>query len=432
MDHAQATMPSKSAVVSDGWTRSSLTVWIICILAWAFDIYEQTILQIITPLLMKEWGITTATIGNITSLSRIIGLIGGFVCPVLADIYGRKPVLIGIILFYSLVTGLTGFAMDPFQLLIFATISRIALAGENPVGMVMVSETAPAKWRATALGGLIGGYPIGYMLTTMVAYFILPDWGWRPLYWLGILPALLVFWIAFGIEESPRYKHVSATVLKAGLRKQFNILEPFRSYPKETLLATMIQGFYLFTWIGWSAWMPQFLAVEKKLGLPLTLQYLTIWMFAAIFAYYLCGWLCDLYGRRFVIPAFVLPASCLLVALVYIDDPTTLFWTGLVANFLITGSFGSGLGASTELFPTQIRGTGVGAAYTFGSIFASTSPAILGWIATKYSLAAGLPLLAFSFLFLIPLFVFFIPEMTRRNLTDFVGDRIEPAKRDTA
>ena len=67
----------------------------------------ETILQVITPILIKEWNITPATIGNITGVSRWIGMIGGFLCPVLADLYGRKPVLIGIILFYSLVSGLT-------------------------------------------------------------------------------------------------------------------------------------------------------------------------------------------------------------------------------------------------------------------------------------------------------------------------------------
>jgi MFS family permease len=424
MSIATAAMPAERASESEGWTRASLTVWIICILAWAFDIYEQTILQLITPILIKEWDITPAVIGNITGLSRMIGLVGGFVCPVLADLYGRKPVLIGIILFFSLVSGLTGFALDPVQMLIFASISRIALAGENPVGMVMVSETAPTKWRATALGGLVGGYPIGYMITTAIAAYVVPAWGWRPMYWIGLLPALLVFWIAFGIKESPRFEHVSTSMLKDGLKKQFNILAPFRQYPRETLLATLIQLFYLFTWIGWSSWMPQFLISEKKLGFQLAVQYLTIWMFVAIFAYYLCGWLCDLYGRRYVIPAFVLPASILLMILARLDDPAQLFWVGLATNFLITGSFGSGIGATTELFPTQIRGTGVGAAFTFGSLGAATAPAILGWIATKYTLAAGLPLLAFSFFLLVPLFLFFIPDMTRRNLTDFVGEKI--------
>ena len=142
-----------------------------------------------------------------------------------------------------------------------------------------------------------------------------------------------------------------------------------------------------------------------------------------VFAYYLCGWLCDLCGRRYVIPGFVLLASILLVILGHLDSPSGLFWVGLVLNFLITGSFGAGLGYNTELFPTQIRGTAVGVAFTFGSAAAASSPAIVGWIATSHSIAAALPLLALSFFLLVPMFLFVARETTRKELADFVGQR---------
>ena len=111
---AAAAPPATSA---DGWTRYNATVLAICILGWAFDIYEATIMQLVTPLLIKEWGITPATMGFVTTMSRWIGLIGTFAFPVLADLYGRKPALIGAILGYSLFTGLTGFSTgwrEPF------------------------------------------------------------------------------------------------------------------------------------------------------------------------------------------------------------------------------------------------------------------------------------------------------------------------------
>jgi MFS family permease len=187
---------------SDRWTRYNATVLTICILGWAFDIYEATIMQLVTPILIKEWGITPATMGTVTTISRWIGLIGTFAFPVLADLYGRKPALIWAILGYSIFTGLTGFSTGWIMLLIFSSITRIALAGENPVGMLMVTETAPTKWRATALGGLVGGYPFGYMLCSLAALVVVPLWGWRSLYFLGILPALLVLWIRIGIMKA--------------------------------------------------------------------------------------------------------------------------------------------------------------------------------------------------------------------------------------
>jgi MFS family permease len=309
-------------------------------------------------------------------------------------------------------------------LLIFSSITRVALAGETPVGMVMVSETAPTKWRATALGGLVGGYPFGYMLCSLAALAVVPLWGWRALYFIGLLPALMVFWVAWGIHESPRFERVTTAMLKEGLKKQLDIWSPVRDYPREMLIATLVYLFYLFTWVGWSAWMPQFLANEKHLGFQTTASYLSIWMFVAIIAYWICGWLCDTFGRRYVIPAFVIPAAGFLVLLGHLNSPTSLFWVGLVTNFLITGSFGTGLGYTTEIFPTQIRGTAVGAAFAFGTAGGSTAPAILGWIATSHSISAGLPLLAVSFFLLAPLFLWFARDTTRRELTDFVGEKV--------
>jgi MFS family permease len=412
------------ATSTDGWNSYNAKVLTICILGWAFDIYEATIMQLVTPILIKEWGITPATMGFVTTVSRWVGLIGTFAFPVLADLYGRKPALIWSILGYSVLTGLTGFSTGWIMLLIFSSLTRIALAGENPVGMLMVTETAPTKWRATALGGLVGGYPLGYMLCSAAALVVVPLWGWRSLYFLGILPALLVLWIRIGIKESPRYERVTAQMLKAGLRKQLDIFAPARQYPREMTIASLVYFFYLFTWIGWSAWMPFYLATERKLGFQTMGIYLTIWMAIAIAAYWLCGWLCDLYGRRWVIPAFTVPAAILLVVMGYCETPTSLFWVGLVVNFLVTGSFGTGLGYTAELFPTQIRGTAVGASFTFGLAAASTAPLIMGWIATAYSVAAGLPLLALSFLLLAPLFIWYAPDTTRKELVDFVGEKV--------
>jgi MFS family permease len=412
------------ATSDERWTSYSATVLTICILGWAFDIYEATIMQLVTPILIKEWGITPATMGMVTTISRWVGLIGTFAFPVLADLYGRKPVLIWSILGYSVLTGLTGFSTGWITLLIFSSITRIALAGENPVGMLLVTETAPKKWRATALGGLVGGYPFGYMLCSLAALVVVPLWGWRALYFLGILPALLVLWVRLGIKESPRYERVTAQMLKEGLRKRLDIFAPFRSYPRESVLATLVYFLYLFTWVGWSAWMPFYLASEKHLGFPTMTTYLTIWMACAILAYWLCGWLCDLFGRRYVIPAFAIPAAVLLVVMGQLDSASSLFWVGLATNFLITGSFGTGLGYTAEIFPTQIRGTAVGATFAVGLAFASLAPMIIGWIATAHSVAAGLPLLALSFFLLGPLFFWFAPDVTRRDLVDFVGQKV--------
>jgi nitrate/nitrite transporter NarK len=108
----------------------------------------------------------------------------------------------------------------------------------------------------------------------------------------------------------------------------------------------------------------------------------------------------------------------------HLDSASSLFWVGLATNFLITGSFGTGLGYTNEVFPTQIRGTGVGASFTVGLGIASLAPLVIGWIATHYSIAASLPLLAVTFLLIGPLFLWFAPDTTRKDITDFVGEKV--------
>jgi MFS family permease len=407
----------------DRWTTYRAFVLVVCILGWSFDIFEQTIPQLVTPLIIQEWGVTPAEIGFVAAVSRWIGLIGFFVFPALADLYGRKPVLISTIAGYSLLTGFTGFVQNLTQLGVATSATRVVLSGENPVGLVMVSETAPTKWRATALGGLVGGYPFGYMLTALAGLIVVPLLGWRALYFLGIIPALLVLFIRRGIKESPRFERVTAAMIKEGLKKQLDIKAPIKHYPREMLIGTLINFFYLFTWLGWSTWLPQFLATEKKLGFQTAATFLTIWMGIAIAAYWLCGFLSDRYGRRYVIPAFVLPAAVLLLVIGPLTDATSLFVVGLILNFLITGSFGSGLGYATELFPTAIRGTANGAIFLLAGLGSAFSPLMMGYFATVSTISAGLPILALSFALLAPIFLFFARETTRKELVDFVGER---------
>ena len=124
-----ASAPAAAPLTSDErWTNYSATVLTICILGWAFDIYEATIMQLVTPLLIKEWGITPATMGMVTTISRCVGLIGTFAFPVFADLYGRKPALIWSILGYSVLTGLTGFATGWVSLLILASLLDYGVA----------------------------------------------------------------------------------------------------------------------------------------------------------------------------------------------------------------------------------------------------------------------------------------------------------------
>jgi len=162
----------------------------------------------------------------------------------------------------------------------------------------MVSETAPTKWRATALGGLVGGYPFGYMLCSLTALVVRAALG------IGVpllarhpagAPSSLG---AAGCQESPRFERVTSAMLTEGLKKRLNIWSPIREYPREMLTRPCCISSIFSPGSVWSAWMPQFLANESISGFRQRRAIFRSGCSAAIFAYYLCGWLSDLFGRR--------------------------------------------------------------------------------------------------------------------------------------
>ena len=180
------------------------------------------------------------------------------------------------ILGYSLFSGLTGFATGwmsfSFKRRSIASHSP-ASSGEHRDG----DETAPTSGARRRLA--VSSAAIRSANAVLpAAIVVVPMWGWRALYWLGVLPALLVL-DPDRRERKPTFRARHRGKLKGGLKKHSISCSPVRQYPREMLIASLVYFFYLFTWIGWSAWMPQFLATEKKLGFQIAVSYLSIWMF---------------------------------------------------------------------------------------------------------------------------------------------------------
>src|SRR4051812_26048303 len=276
--------------------------------------------------------------------------------------------------------------------------------------MLMVTETAPTKWRATALGGLVGGYPFGYMLCSAAALVVVPLWGWRSLYFLGIIPALLVLWIRIRIKESPCYERVTAQMLKEGLKKQLDILSPARQYPREMLVASLV--YFFLSGHREATRLPNHgllshdldgLRHLRLLVLRLAVRFVRTTMGDSVFRSP---------GRR----------------------SPGLDGLARQPHEPVLGGSGNQLPHHRQLrhrpwlyrraIPNPDPRHRCGRVLQIGLAAASLAPMIMGWIATAHSVAAGLPPLAVSFLLLAPLFIWFAPDMTRKELTDFVGQKV--------
>jgi MFS family permease len=367
-----------------------------------------------------EFGLSNAEAGLVSGFTLVASAAGGILAGSLADRLGRRRTLIYTILLYSLASAGSATARSLTELLFWRTLVGLGLGGEWSAGSVLVAESWPAENRAKAIGVMQSGWALGYMLASAVSAIVLPRWGWRVLFLVGVLPALLTIGIRRRVVEPEvwlqRREHVAMTGI-------------FRSpLAKKTWLATALATAVLFGYWGLFTWLPSFLAAPVSAGgAGLGVVSGSAWMIAVqcgAFAGYLCfGWLADRFGRRPAFLFYVLGAAILVP--VYGNAPS---WAAgssgsvLLALGPLLGFFGSGyfslFGAMlAELFPTALRGAGQGFCYNLGRAFGSIAPVAVGALADSRGLGAALALNSCFFLIAAGL-IFALPETKRTRLED--------------
>jgi MFS family permease len=275
------------------------------------------------------------------------------------------------------------------QLVLWRALVGIGLGGEWAAGSVLVAESWPAEHRGKAIGLMQSGWAIGYILAALLAAAVLPAWGWRPLFALGILPALFTVWIRRNVPE-PRMWRPSPV-------RAANLGTLFRApLARRTLIATAMTTSVLFAYWGLFTWIPGYLASPVEAGgAGMSVVRSTAWIVpmqvGAFFGYTLFGFLADRFGRRPVFLAFVLAAA----ALVPVYGMQARSQAALMALGPLVGFFGHGFfsvfGAMlAELFPSRIRATAQGLCYNVGRGLSALAPATIGALADSHGIGSAL------------------------------------------
>lgn len=379
---------------------------------WTLDAMDVMLYAFALGHIRQEFGLSAAQAGALASVTLLSSAFGGIGFGVLADRYGRARMLRVAILTYSLFTALTATATTVWILALWRAMVGIGLGGEWSAGSVLVAETWPARHRGKAIGIMQSGWAIGYMLAAGLAALILPLWGWRPLFVIGILPALLAFWIRRHVPEPERWEPRGPE--KGSLLSGLPVL--FRApLLGRTLVATGIATFLLFAYWGLFTWVPTFLASpEAEGGAGLGIVRSTGWIIpmqlGALAGYLSFGFLADRFGRRPVFLVFVL-SSAVLVPLYggAARDPVLLMILGPLIGFFGHGYFSVFGAMLAELYPTSIRGTAQGLCYNAGRAVSALAPYTIGAIADLRGLGAAL---AFTAIFYVVAggLIFKLPE----------------------
>jgi MFS family permease len=384
-------------------------------LGWMLDAMDVMLYSLVLAHLMRDLGMDKGTAGLLNSFTLLASAIGGLLFGFLADRVGRTRPLMASILVYSVASGACGLSTTIVQLAVLRFILGLGMGGEWTTGAALIAETWPAEHRGKALGLMQSTWAIGEMIAAGVVAVVLPHFSWRAVFFVGVLPALLVFWIRRDVKESAIWLRQRESGTKGSLRLLWR-----KDLRRNGLLATAMNASSMFGYWGLFTWIPAYLSLpiaEGGRGLDLTKT--TAWLLllgvGKWLGYALFGFFADSVGRRRSYVAYLLIAALLVPIYGMADKPIALLVLGPFVAFFGSGFF-SGFGAlASELFPTEIRATAMGLCYNIGRGLSAAAPAVVGLLATRFGLGSAFLLQAAAFL-MAALLALALPETRGREL----------------
>ena len=366
----------------------------------ALDAFDVMLYAFVLSTIMGEWGLKPATAGFVASVTLFASAFGGMLFGAVANRLGRKKTLMITVMIFSVCSGLSGLAQNVVQLAIARTALGLGYGGEWTSGALLVSETWRAEHRGKAIAIMQAGFPLGQIFAAVAAATLLPPFGWRVLFFIGVLPALFTLWIRTKVEE-PRIwletKHKPRSTTDLGFFQIFR--KPFLRY---TLLCVLTSSLGLIGYWGLFSWMPGFLALPlEKGGAGLGIAKAPIWLFPTLVASFIgtatFGFFSDRIGRRPTLAVFFGVSAILVWVFGHTRDAFTLLALGPLIGFFGAGGFGAFGAFIAELFPTQARGPALGFSFNSGRMMSAIGPTLIGFLSTSFGLGGALAFLAFAF-----------------------------------
>ena len=384
-------------------------------LGWTLDAMDLLLFAFAVGSIGKVFNLSETWVGALFSVTLFSSAFGGALFGIVSDYIGRVRALTYTIIVYSAFTGLSAFSPNIAFLLVCRLILGIGMGGEWASGEVLVAEKWPKEHRGKVIGMVQSGWGLGYIFAAILATLIIPffkagqtytipilnisldglDLGWRILFFVGVAPAFLVFYIRKHLDEPEVWKKTSE-LRKAGKMSEkgqgFTLGQIFApDLIRYTITASLLTSLCMIAYWGLYFWLPQFLASDKGVGLN-TKGF--IWIIPInIGAFIGCntfGFISDKFGRR---PVFVGYLLVMAVLVWFFGHATTLKEVLILGPFI--GFFGtgfySGFGAIfSEIFPTRARGTAQGFCYNVGRGVSAVAPPLIGFLVDKYGFAVGL------------------------------------------
>ncbi|MCU6793954.1 MFS transporter [Paenibacillus sp. WQ 127069] len=348
-------------------------------LSWLFDAMDVGIISFIAAALAVEWSLGAEQIGLLAAINSIGMAVGAAVAGSMADKYGRRSVLLWTLLIFSVSSGLSALAFSFVMLCVLRFTAGFGLGGELPVASTLVSESVPPKDRGRAVVLLESFWACGWIIAALIAYFIIPHYGWRTAFAIGAVPALYALYLRRAIQDSPRFTEQRS--LKLSFRERV-VAAWSPKYRRSTITLWILWFTVVFSYYGMFLWLPT-VVMLKGFGLVKSFQYVLIMTLAQLPGYFTAAYLIERFGRKFVLVTYLLLTAVSAICFGNADTVGVLIASGICLSFFNLGAWGAMYAYTPELYPTAVRSTGVGLAASFGRIGGVVGPYLVGMLVAR-------------------------------------------------
>jgi len=347
-------------------------------LGWTLDAFDFFILVFVLKHIAEEFHTDVPAVSAAIFLTLAMRAVGALIFGLAADRFGRRVTLMADVLLYSIFEFLTGFSTGLTMFLILRALYGIAMGGEWGVGASLVMETVPEESRGIVSGILQAGYPSGYLLASIVFFLLFPVIGWRGMFFVGALPALLVLYIRRNVEESPAF-----------IERQRKGRRPFLTILRENIplfiWSVLLMTAFNFLSHGTQDIYPTFMETQRGYDSYTTGAIAIVYNIGAMCGGLFFGALSQRIGRKKAIVIASLLAIPVAPLWVYAPGPVLLAIGAFLMQFFVQGAWGIVPVHLNELSPDEVRGTFPGFAYQLGNLLASGNATMQAGLAAHWN-----------------------------------------------
>jgi MFS family permease len=384
-------------------------------IGYGMDGFDLLILGFMLPAITLGLHLSAGQGGALVTWTLIGAVVGGIICGALSDRFGRVRVLTWTILLFAIFTGLCALAQGYWDLLAYRTIAGIGLGGEFGIGMALAAEAWPASKRARVSSYVALGWQCGVLLAALVTPLLLQYIGWRGMFLVGVLPALLAWFVRNKLHEPEVFvRNIDASKKKPNA---FKLLVADARTTRTSVGIFILCSVQNFGYYGIVIWLPTFLSRQMGFSLTKSGLWTAFTVVGMMIGVWVFGQLADRIGRK---PTFLLYQVGAIVMVVFysrLTDATTMLWAGALMGMFVNGMVGGYGTLMSEAYPTAARATAQNVLWNLGRAVGGLGPIVIGTLATLYSFQIAIALLATIYVLDILATLFLIPELKGSDLT---------------